>query len=100
MDKKPVVSVLVITYNRVWDDYVYTKALEAYARETLKVDGNFSRHKKELFVSAVYRTLRQPNPKNWSVVKNIRRWESTAVPGISPVRLFKKALDKLLRRYA
>ncbi len=84
----------------IWDDYVYTRGLEAYAREILGIDGGFEHHKKDLFVSAVYRVLRQPTEENKRVVKEIFAEGN----GISycfyfPFGALRKTLNKLLRRY-
>lgn len=82
------------------DDYHYTKALECYAKENLDVDGGFDRHKKDLFVSAVYRALRRPTPENKRLVRELLRQGNLASYLLYfPFGFSKKALDKLLGRY-
>lgn len=86
--------------DRVWDDYMYTKALEHYAQEELRVDGGFEHHKKELFVSAVFRALRQPTTESWTVVKKIwNEGNRLAYLTYFPFGFLKKMWDKLSRRY-
>lgn len=87
--------------NRVWDDYLYTKALETYAQKVLGIDGGFSHHKKELFVSAVYRFLQRPNPENRAVARKLLEDGNTLSYLLYlPFGFLKKMMDKLLRRYA
>lgn len=86
--------------DRVWDDYMYTNGLEAYAKGVLSVDGGFEHHKKDLFVSAVYRALRQPGKEGWTVAQEIlRRGDQLAYLTYLPFGCAKKLLDKLMRRY-
>lgn len=57
--------------NRIQDDYIYTKKIEAYAISELCVNGGFSWHKKDLFVSALYAAVKHPSKKTINVVKTI-----------------------------
>lgn len=57
--------------NRIIDDYNLTCELERYAREELKIDVNFNKRKKELFVSAVIFAVRKPSKKRINFVKKI-----------------------------
>lgn len=85
----------------VWDDYKYTRALEAYAKDVLNVDGGFERHKKELFVSAVYRVLLRPDKENRRIAGEILgQGNRLSYLAYLPAGFLKKILDKLLRRYA
>ena len=85
----------------VWDDYRYTKALEACAKEVLGVNGGFEFHKKDLFVSAVYRALRRSDEGNRRVVREIwSEGNQLSYLAYLPAGFFKKTLSKLLRRYA
>lgn len=86
--------------NRVWDDYVYTKALEEYAQKMLGVDGGFLHHKKELFVSAVYRAFQWPGPENRAVARKILEEGNTPLYLFYlPFGVLKKIKDKLLGGY-
>ena len=85
--------------NRVWDDYVYTKELEAYAKSVLDVDGGFEHHKKDLFVSAVYRVLREPNRVNRRVAKEILREGNLFLYLVYlPIGFIKKTVNRLFYR--
>lgn len=68
-------SATTITYeqssNSIYNDYMYTKKLEQYAIAKLGVNGGFSWHKKDLFVSAVYAAMKCPSIKTINVVRII-----------------------------
>lgn len=85
--------------NCVRDDYVYTNALEAYAKNVLRVDGGFEHHKRDLFVSAVYRMILHPEEHNREIAMEILDqgcWPLYLM--YLPIGAAKKLLNKLLRR--
>lgn len=102
MGKKTNATAVAYSENEahIWDDYKYTRALEHYAKEVLKVDGCFEYHKKNLLVSAVFQVLRNPTEKNWTVAKKILdEGDRLTYLTYLPLGFLKKAWDKLLRRY-
>lgn len=83
---------------KILDDYGFTKQLEAYAKEELKRDVDFSPHKKELLFSAVWTFLRKPNKNNWNTAKEMLRMEhSKGFVLYFFAQFMRKAADKLKR---
>ena len=65
------------------------------------MNGGFEFHKKDLFVSAVYRALRRSDEGDRRVVREIwSEGNQLSYLAYLPAGFFKKALSKLLRRYA
>ena len=59
----------------VWCDFLYTKRLEDYAKDVLKVDAGFRVHKRDLLTSAVYYWFRGARGRGRYVINEIIKSE-------------------------
>lgn len=78
-------------------DYEYTRKLEYYAKE-MGVDGGFSSHYRDLFVSAVRRAVRGEMPGGFALAREImQEGNSVAYILYLPLGLIKKVIQRLKR---
>lgn len=84
--------------NYILDDYVYTKKLECYASEQLKVDAGFDWHKKDLFVSVIYLFLRHPSIEALQLIKMILDENSIKYILYIPFGIAKKIWYKFVKK--
>lgn len=84
--------------NCIYDDYLYTKSLEEYAVKKLHIDGGFTWHKKDLFVSAIYAVIRHPSANTINVLKMIFK-ENNQLEYVVyiPIGLVKKFWQKIIQ---
>lgn len=96
-DRKSATTLLYGTNpTKTWDDYVFTKKLEAYAQCYLPTEVNFEPHKKKLLLDAMCTVLRRPNKQSIRTVLNIIKTENRADYVASTIiLLFKKIYNKL-----
>ena len=83
---------------RSWDDYVYTKQLEAYAHQTLKAKASFGYHKQNLLFEAVYNWFRRPRKENLSIVIRMLRSEKSVLYFFSIFTVFVRKIIAKLKR--
>ena len=85
--------------NRTQEDYAFTCRLEALAQQALGAKCDFSIHKSELFVSAVWDWLRTPSSARAKLVGEILR-DGDPVKHLlrTPRIVVKKFADRMNRR--
>lgn len=81
----------------VWQDFLYTRNLEDYAKNVLNVDAGFRSHKRDLLVSAIYYWFLGERERGRRVVQEIIKSEPNGwwMFGYIPIGIVKKIYARL-----